>query len=308
MAIPKFNDMMIPILDYLSEVEGANYKDLMSFIQKKFQLSEEEMRETLSTGQLTIYNRIGWSIMYLKKADLVARNKGLFKITPLGREEAIKLKNENINLLTVKIMRDRYPLFEQWKIQTSRKKLKTEEELEETDNNKHTPQEDIESSYQDIKESLKEEIIGQIFEQNPFFFEKLVVDLLINLGYGGSRKEAGKAFQTSKDEGIDGTIVEDKLGLDLIHVQAKRWKNSVGRPEIQKFAGALQGKRVKKGIFITTSYFSKEAIDFAKGLESKIILIDGDELTEHMIESDTGVVTEATYRIKKVDESYFNEV
>ena len=174
--------------------------------------------------------------------------------------------------------------------------------------NQHTPQEIIENSYQDIKESLKEEIIGQIFEQNPFFFEKLVVDLLINLGYGGSRKEAGKAFQTSKDEGIDGTIVEDKLGLDLIHVQAKRWKNSVGRPDIQKFAGALQGKRVKKGIFITTSSFSKEAIDFAKGLESKIILIDGDELTDHMIESDTGVVTEATYKIKKVDESYFNEI
>ena len=166
---------------------------------------------------------------------------------------------------------------------------------------------DIEIIYQKIAGELAADLLEEIKKKKPVFFEKLVVDLLVKMGYGGSREDAGKAVGGSHDEGIDGIINEDRLGLDVVYIQAKQWEGSVSRPEIQKFAGALQGQRARKGIFITTSEFSKGCYDYVKSIDSKIILIDGKQLAQYMIEYDIGVSTSKTYEIKRVDSDYFDE-
>jgi restriction system protein len=173
----------------------------------------------------------------------------------------------------------------------------------------HTPEELMEVAFQNIKRTLADEILEKIRNVSPSFFEKLVVDLLVKMGYGGSIKDAGKAIGKTNDEGIDGTIKEDKLGLDVIYIQAKRWKegNVVGRPELHKFVGALAGQGAKKGIFITASMFTKEAIEYTPKNETKIILIDGIQLAELMIEYNVGVSNQQTYEIKKIDNDYFDE-
>jgi len=169
------------------------------------------------------------------------------------------------------------------------------------------PEEALETAYQELQDNLSSELLQTIKDCSPEFFERLVIDVLIKMGYGGSRKEAGQAVGRTGDGGIDGIIKEDKLGLDIIYIQAKRWEGSVGRPEIQKFAGALQGQRARKGIFITTSDFTKDALDYVKNIDSKIILIDGSQLAELMIEHSVGVSPVASYEIKKIDSDYFIE-
>ncbi|GAB4373309.1 MAG: hypothetical protein Kow0042_17120 [Calditrichia bacterium] len=170
-----------------------------------------------------------------------------------------------------------------------------------------TPEESLENAYQKVRSELTKELLLQIKSSPPSFFEKLVIDLLVKMGYGGSRREAGEAVGRTGDEGIDGIIKEDRLGLDIIFIQAKRWDVPVGRPEIQKFAGALQGQRAKKGIFITTSSFTKEAIDYVSRIDSKIILIDGEQLADLMIDFNVGVSVSTVYEIKKIDLDYFSE-
>jgi len=200
---------------------------------------------------------------------------------------------------------ERFPEFEEFRKRgkkKEKKETKTQKTVDETN-----PEESLETAYQELQDNLSSELLQTIKDCSPAFFERLVVDVLIKMGYGGSRKEAGQAMGKTGDEGIDGIIKEDKLGLDIIYIQAKRWENSVSRPEIQKFAGALQGQRARKGIFITTSDFTKEALDYVKNIESKIILIDGSRLAELMIEHNVGVSPVASYEIKKIDSDYFIE-
>ena len=194
---------------------------------------------------------------------MIIRDKGNYQITESGKSELEDCRNKNIKLIDKERLKKHKPyrdfLLEKCTIK------KTDNSTDSFDNSKElSPEENMESIYSEVKQQLKDDIIEKICKSHHSFFEYLVIDLLINIGYGGSKKEAGKSFQKTKDEGIDGIIYEDKLGLDLIHVQAKRWENTVGRPEIQKFAGALQGKRTKKGIFITTSSFSREAREYVK--------------------------------------------
>ncbi len=170
-----------------------------------------------------------------------------------------------------------------------------------------TPEETLETAYQRLRDDLSIELLQQIKNSSPSQFEKLVVELLVKMGYGGSRHDAGKAIGKSGDEGIDGIIKEDRLGLDIIYIQAKRWDNTVGRPEVQKFAGALQGQRARKGIMITTSTFSQDAYDYASRIDSKIVLIDGKRLAQLMIDNNLGVSTLSTYEIKRIDSDYFTE-
>ena len=170
-----------------------------------------------------------------------------------------------------------------------------------------TSEEILESAHQKLLDNLSSEILENIRKCSPYFFEHLVVDLLVSMGYGGSRKEAGQAVGKSGDEGIDGIIKEDRLGLDIIYIQAKRWNNVVGRPEIQNFAGALQGQKARKGVFITTSYFTKGAIDYVTRIDSKIILINGSRLAELMLEHNIGVAPIARYEVKRIDSDYFIE-
>jgi len=158
-----------------------------------------------------------------------------------------------------------------------------------------------------LKDNLATELLQNVKNCSPAFFERLVIDLLVKMGYGGTRKDAGQAIGKSGDEGIDGIIKEDRLGLDVIYIQAKRWGNPVSRPEIQKFVGALQGQKAKKGIFITTSIFTHEAEDYVKKIENKIILIDGDMLAKLMIDHNIGVSPLSSYEIKRMDMDYFTE-
>jgi restriction system protein len=170
-----------------------------------------------------------------------------------------------------------------------------------------TPEEALEASYLQLRSTLADEILEKVRESSPEFFERLVVELLVAMGYGGSRKDAGERVGRSGDEGIDGIIKEDRLGLDIIYIQAKRWESSVGRPEVQKFVGALQGQRARKGILITTSAFTRDASDYAGNLESKVILIDGKRLAQFMVDFNVGVSPVTSYEVKRVDTDYFVE-
>jgi len=304
MSIPKYHELMLPMLRELSDGNEKTISELKTNLAAKFKLSEEELKELLPSGNQQVFdNRVGWARTYLKKAMLIeSARRGVFKITDRGRA----VLKENVQNITASYLKKFDEFREFQNLDKSNEEGKEESYVSESES---TPVELFEKSYRKIQSDLKKEILEQILSCSTFFFEKLVVDLVINLGYGGSRKEAGEAFQKTGDEGIDGIIKEDKLGLDLIYIQAKRWKKDscVGRPEIQKFAGALQGKRARKGIFITTSYFSSDAKEFVKHIDSKIILIDGDELCSLMIESNTGVSTLSNYSIKRIDSDYFTE-
>lgn len=295
---------MLPILKALSNGIERSMSEIKSKMADDFKISDDAQKELLPSGNQSIFeNRVGWARTYLKKAGLVdSPRRGYVIITPRGMD----VLKEKISEITPNYLKKFSEFLE---FQNTSKQENFKDEVHDNSTGDQTPSEQFELAYKKLKDSLKNELLDLMLSCSPFFFEKLVVDLLLNLGYGGSKKEAGEAFSTTGDEGIDGIIKEDKLGLDLIYIQAKRWKKDscVGRPEIQKFAGALQGKRAKKGIFITTSYYSSEAKDFIKHIDSKIILIDGDMLTDYMIESNTGVSIVSKYEIKRIDSDYFNE-
>nr|AAW57025.1 putative mrr restriction protein [Crocosphaera subtropica ATCC 51142] len=274
-----------------------------------FNLTHEERKQLLPSGKQAIFdNRVGWAKTYFKKADLLESTKwGYFKITQKGK----KVLNDNsIQEIDAKFLKQ-FPEFIDFTNNTKKQhnhllSSESDQQLEEIEDNE-TPQEQLGKIYLKIREELKKELLENIKQYSPNFFEKLVIDLLIAMGYGGSRKEAGEAVGQVNDGGIDGIIKEDRLGLDIIYIQAKRWENTVGRPEIQKFAGALLGKQAKQGIFITTSNFSKEAIEYITMIDSEIILIDGERLSALLIDYNVGVSLVESYAIKKIDNDYFTE-
>jgi restriction system protein len=247
---------------------------------------------------------VGWAKTYLEKAGLLEKPKRAhFRITRRGLE----VHAEKPEALNVRYLLDRFPEFAEFKQGKGRSKDPASSNRKDGES-EATPEEQLESAFQSLKTELASEIIDTVKKATPVFFERLVVDLLVRMGYGGSRKEAGMALGKSGDEGIDGMIKEDRLGLDVIYVQAKRWDNAtVGRPEIQRFAGALQGKRAKKGIFITTSSFSAEAKEYVNVIDTKIILIDGEQLADLMIDHNVGVTPIASYEVKRLDSDYFYE-
>jgi len=254
-------------------------------------------------GKLAVFdNRVGWARTYLKKAGLIdSPKRGVNKITQRGLE----VLGNKPKLINVKFL-EQFPEFVEFK--TTKKDI-TEVEEKVVEPNTQTPEETLEYSYQKIRKELAQDLLNKVVNLPPSFFEKFVVELLVKMGYGGSIKDAGKAIGKTNDEGIDGTIKEDKLGLDIIYVQAKRWqsKSVVGRPEIQKFVGALAGQGAKKGIFITTSSFTKEAKEYTPKNETKIVLIDGEQLAQLMIDHDLGVSPVTKYEIKRIDNDYFGE-
>lgn len=298
MPIPDYQAIMLPLLQFSGDKKEYSLREVTGILADYFQLTEEEKNESLPSGGSRFYNRVGWAITYLKKAKLLDYpRRGSFLITTRGTQ----LLSENPKNINNEFL-ERYDEFINFKKKKNNKKSKycLEETLE-------TPKEALETAHQKIQEALAEEILENIKICSPDFFESLVVYLLVTMGYGGSIKEAGHALRRSRDEGIDGIIKEDRLGLDIIYIQAKRWKNVVGRPEIQKFAGALHGQRARKGIFITTSDFTKDAIEYVSKIETKIILLNGNRLTELMIEHNVGVTPVAKYEVKRIDSDYFIE-
>lgn len=301
MAIPDYQSVMLPLLKLVADGNEHSLRDATEELAEKFRLTEDERKELLPSGaQFTFSNRVAWARTYMNKAALLeSTRRGYFRIAQRGREVLAK----NPTQLNVKFL-EQFPEFVEFRTRRSETKETTETGETET---LQTPGELLESAYQKLREDLSEELLKIIKECSPAFFERLVIDLLVKMGYGGSRKDAGKAIGRSGDEGIDGIINEDRLGLDVIYIQAKRWQATVGRPEIQKFAGALQGHRAKKGIFITTSAFSKDAEEYVAKIDSKIVLIDGEQLSQLMIDHNVGVAPVTSYETKRIDSDYFIE-
>lgn len=291
---------MRPLLEHLADGTVKSNSETINVLSKHFHLTDEELAELLPSGQQSVFtNRVAWAKAHLKKAGLLdSPSRGLYKVTPRGLE-ALAQNNQKINLKYLK----QFEEYSQGNSGNSNAKEKDEQKPSDT----LTPSEHIEIGYQRIREELEEELLAKIKESSPAFFERLVVEVLVAMGYGGSRKDAGQTLGQSGDGGIDGVIKEDRLGLDAIYIQAKRWDSVVGRPEIQKFAGALQGQRAKKGVFITTSGFSKEASDYVSMIENRIVLIGGKQLTGLMIDFGVGVSKIASYDVKRIDSDYFEE-
>lgn len=301
--IPDYQSIMLPYLKTVADKKEWAFHDLIETLALKFKVTEDERKTMLQSGAQRIFdNRVGWARTYLKKAGLVeSTRRGFVKITSRGLE----VLSQNPDIINVKFLKQ-FPEFIEFQ---NTKRETNENETDETQELSETPEELLETAYQKIRKSLAQELINKVIQLPPTFFEKLVVDLLVKMGYGGSLADAGKAIGKTNDEGIDGTIKEDKLGLDIIYIQAKRWQpgSTVGRPEIQKFVGALAGQGAKKGIFITTSSFSKEAWEYQPKNETKIVLIDGEQLAQMMIDHDLGVYPKNKYEIKKVDHDYFGD-
>ena len=302
--IPDFQTIMLPLLEFLSDGKEHTVQELNEFISDKFQLTEEERKELLPSGtQAIINNRVGWARTYLKKAGLIdSPKRATFVITKEGLK-LLKTKPSKINIALLKTL----PKFKEWKDDYS-VKGKEEKYNDEIDLfSEKTPQELLDYGYQKLTNELSIELLENVKNSSPDFFENLVIDLLVRMGYGGSKREAGKAVGKSGDGGIDGIINEDKLGLDKIYIQAKKWDNTVPIKEIRDFAGALLGQKAKKGIFITTSNFPKSAYEYVHNIEHNIILIDGKKLTELMIENNIGLSVQSVYEVKKIDTDYFEE-
>ncbi len=301
MAIPDYQTIMLPLLQLSGDRQEHIFRKAVDTLANEFNLTDEERRELLPSGQQEIFsNRVGWARTYMKKAGLLeSPRRGRLKITQRG----LDILAQNPPKINVTFL-DQFKEFQEFRTLKHEKTILKEKVEIETET---TPEEALENAYQNLRGDLTNDLLQQIKDSPPSLFEKIVVELLVRMGYGGSRKDAGKAIGKSSDEGIDGIIKEDRLGLDIIYIQAKRWENTVGRPEIQKFAGALQGQRAKKGIFITTSNFSREAYEYSSKIDTKIVLIDGEQLTQYMIDNNIGVTPISNYEIKRIDSDYFNE-
>ena len=303
MTIPDYQTIMLPLLKFSEDRKEHSIDEAAEYISNFLNLTEEERRRLYPSGKQVIFpHRVRWARTYLVKADLLkSSRRGYFVITDRGLE-VLKKNPSEINAKYL----EQFPEFVEF-LNTKRTEQESAELQQLEVSSQETPQESLEYGYQRIKRNLCQELLDSVKNCSPAFFERLVVELLLKMGYGGSLKEAGRAIGRSGDGGIDGIINEDKLGLDVIYLQAKRWEGTVGRPEIQKFVGALHGQRARKGIFITTSNFSKEAQDYVPTIDTKIVLIDGEELSQLLFDNDIGVSRLTSYEIKKMDTDYFSE-
>ena len=307
MAVPTYDQLMLPLMKLLAEQTAPIKVSEVELLAEYSKLSNDELEQTLPSGKNIFKDRVAWAKTYLVKAGLVQQPKRAFcEISELGRS----INLNGLNSITNDFL-SQFDSFRDYKFSRSNK-FETENSLiidREININEyqkiHTPEEIIENTTELLVSSLKSDLLKLIKNNSPQFFEKLVVDLLVAMGYGGSHQDAAQAIGKTNDGGIDGIISEDRLGLDKIYIQAKRWENTVGRPDIQQFKGALADQVAKKGVFITTSIFSKEAIESAK--KSAIVLIDGDKLTSLMIEFGLGVQIERSFHIYKIDQDRFDE-
>lgn len=340
MTIPDFQSIMLPLLQFASDGVEHSVSEAVEAVATKMNLTDQERNQLYPSGkQKPIFDdRLHWSRTYLKQSGLLKdTRRSHFQITERGLQ-LLAEKPTTINMKTL----ERYPEYLAFKYRVRDKNVparkrqipefdvsnrptqigkrdlpefdvlnrpassgrRVEPEFDATQN--QTPKEAIEINYQRMKQALAQELLSTIKQQSPAFFERLVVELLVGMGYGGSIQDAGQAIGKSGDEGIDGIIKEDKLGFDVIYIQAKRWEKTIGRPEIQQFAGALQGQRARKGVFITTSSFTNEAKSFTTGIDNKIVLIDGEQLAQLMIDHNVGVAVDTVYELKRIDSDYFS--
>lgn len=297
MAVPDFQSFFKPLLDLAADGKEHSIQEAREVIAKVMALPEADLKEPLPSGiQTKFENRVAWAKSYFIQAKVLeSPRRSMFRIT----ERGLDLHKAGHQRIDIRIL-NQYPEF----LEFHKAKSPKEEEQEPS---KETPEETLQKSYESIRGDLTSQIVQRIASNSPQFFERLVVDLMVAMGYGGSRTDAGQSIGGTGDEGIDGIIKEDRLGLDMVYLQAKRWEGTVGRPEVQKFVGALHGKRAKKGVFITTGKFSDDAKNYVETIDPKVILIDGRMLAELMIDHGLGTTTTATYQVKRIDSDYFIE-
>jgi len=302
MAVPDFQSFFRPLLEFLSDGNERTMPDARNALAVSMGISKEDLDERIpSGGQTKFDNRVAWAKSFLKQAGAIeVPRRSWFKITARGQ----KLLTENEGRIDNKVL-SQFPEFVAF--HSPRGTSQAEDVQVGRKESDQTPEEILQEAYNSIRDSLASELMDKISNNSPKFFENLVVDLMLALGYGGSRADAGKAIGQSGDEGIDGIINEDKLGLDVIYLQAKRWISAIGRPELQKFVGALHGKRAKKGVFITTGRFTEDAKHYVETIDPKVVLIDGTSLANLMIDHGLGVSTATKYDLKKIDGDYFEE-
>ncbi|ADW19265.1 restriction endonuclease [Desulfobulbus propionicus DSM 2032] len=302
MAVPDFQSFFLPMLQLSSDGNVHSLKEAYEALANHFKLTDADMLEMLPSGKQAVYkNRIAWARAYLAKALLLESPKrGVFCITERGKE---LLASKPVTLRVQHLKQ--YPEFVAFHQQNggADAKADTNDDSEKI----ATPEETFEAAYQEMRGNLAAELLSLISANSPAFFEQLVIKLLVRMGYGGSIKDAGMAVGKTGDGGIDGIIKEDKLGLDVIYIQAKRWQGVVGRPEIQKFVGALHGQRAKRGVFITTSSFTRDAEQYVATIDPRVVLIDGNKLVDLMIDYDLGVATIERYDVKRIDSDFFLE-
>ena len=294
MPVPDFQALMLPVLEEVADGREHRHWDLFEALASRLELTSDDLAELTPSGKHSKFeNRLRWAKWYLTRAGLLeSTGRGVFRISPRGREVLAQLP-EKIDLRVlgqfpeIKALRESDGSADVESIATE------------------TPDDRLASIHRSLNDALAYELLERVLHVSPAFFERLVVELLVSMGYGGSRKDAGEAVGQSGDGGIDGIINEDKLGLDVVYVQAKRWVNPVGRPDVQKFAGSLEGHRARKGVMITTSSFTRDARDYVERIEKKIVLVDGDTLANLMIEHGVGVNDVETYVVKEPDEDYF---
>lgn len=304
MAVPDFQSMFVPFLQIVSDGQHHNVKAVINAVAEHFQMTKEDREELLPSGkQRRLNNRVGWVRTHLKHALLIEYvSRGVFKITQRGLE-LLATNPESLNLRDL----DKFTEHNEWFHKAKGAKQDQPEEAVSISTENQTPQETIAALADSLDQQLADEILEVVGAMDPFQFEQLVVDLLFAMGYGGSREEAAKVTRGSNDEGIDGIINEDRLGLDVVYIQAKRWQSNIGRREIQGFVGALAGKQSNKGVFITTSKFGTNAIDYANTVSQKVVLLDGQQLAKLMIEYNIGVSMAEEFVIKRIDTDYFEQ-
>ncbi|GAX90740.1 restriction endonuclease [Effusibacillus lacus] len=304
MAVPDFQSLMLPFLKKLADRKEHSLSEIFDILAEEFHLTPDDRNELLPSGRQSKFeNRVGWARTYMKKAGLLESTaRAKFRITSRGLE----VLAENPPYINVKYL-ERFPEFLEFRNTASQSTVENIEKNEKNTEYGQTPEEVLESSYLDLRRELAQELLERVKKCSPTFFERLVVDLLVAMGYGGSKVDAGQAIGRSGDEGIDGIIKEDKLGLDVVYIQAKRWEATVGRPIVQAFAGSLEGQRARKGVLITTSNFSQDAKEYVSRIEKKIVLINGEQLAQLMIDHDIGVSEISRYIVKKIDLDYFGD-
>ena len=306
--VPKFEDFFYPCLNLLSDGNIYTQKTLRDYMINYFNLSDADINALVKSGKKTqLCDRVSWTTSYFTQAGLIDTPKrGTYIINKFGRKFLSEHKDGFTKADLLKI-----PSFTKFAVRSDKTNINPTKNKTDWDialKQESTPTELIEEAYSQINNSLAKELLSKVLEMSPIFLEKLVVELLVKMGYGGSFEDAASVTQYSRDEGIDGVIKEDKLGLDTIYIQAKRWdKGTVGSKDIQAFVGAIDMKHASKGVFITTSSFTENAKKCAKEVKSKIVLIDGEQLCKYMIEYNLGVSTRQLYEIKQIDRDYFEE-
>ncbi|MCL2872055.1 MAG: restriction endonuclease [Betaproteobacteria bacterium] len=308
MAIPKVDELMLPLLLLAGDDKEHVLRDLVGTLANQFHLTEDERKTLLPSGQSVLNNRVGWARTFLIKAGLMeAPRRGVIRITPRGKE----LLKENHPFIDVNFLKQRSPEFLEWCKECGRRSKNRREATPAEPpilTTEHTPEEALDAAYQELRGTLADDLLKRVHDCDPTFFERLVIELLVKMGYGGSRQDAGTHLGKSGDGGIDGIINEDRLGLDVVYIQAKRWQNDVGSRDVRDFVGALEGKRATKGVFITTASYTRDALAYASQLTTKkVVLIDGERLANLMIDFDIGVSIVSSYDIKRIDSDYFEE-